>query len=207
MSPTLDHKLILNRKALDGLHQAGLSDRAVELIDITAARKLALWRQGSGTDLYLLALVIAASRQVALCYFGNAELQPTTDRVVQAGQSHNLPELGTAYRVFLDCYPREELQPASKPEATAAAELSRLRLLAEIHDFLNQGTRVEIEILKALRGELDVEIAAQQEVTGPTVDEASIGSDSEHQLWPYEGEFWRDELGYYRQPITNRCGR
>jgi tetratricopeptide (TPR) repeat protein len=81
------------------------------------------------------------------------------------------------------------------------------RLLAEIHDFLNQGTRVEIEILKALRGELDMELAAQAEVTGPTVEEANISSDSEHQLWPFKGEYWRDELGYYRQPITNRCGR
>jgi hypothetical protein len=81
------------------------------------------------------------------------------------------------------------------------------RLLAEIHDFLNQGTRVEIEILKALRGELDIEIAAEQEVSGPTVEEQKIKSDAEHQLWPFEGEFWRDELGFYRQPITNRCGR
>jgi hypothetical protein len=81
------------------------------------------------------------------------------------------------------------------------------RLLAEIHDFLNQGTRVEIEILKALRGELDIEIAAESEVSGPTVEEQKISSDAEHQLWPFRGEFWRDELGYYRQPITNRCGR
>ena len=81
------------------------------------------------------------------------------------------------------------------------------RLLAEIHDFMNQGTRVEIEILKALRGELDIEIAAQQEVSGPSTKEARISSDAEHQLWPFEGEYWRDELGYYRQPISNRCGR
>lgn len=81
------------------------------------------------------------------------------------------------------------------------------RLLAEIHDFLNQGTRVEIEILKALRGELDIEIAAESEVTGPTVKEQKISSDAEHQLWPFRGEYWRDELGFYRQPITNRCGR
>ena len=87
------------------------------------------------------------------------------------------------------------------------AQLMSERLLAEIHDFLNQGTRVEIEILKALRGELDMELAAQAEVTGPTVEEAKISSDSEHQLWPFKGEYWRDELGYYRQPITNRCGR
>jgi TolA-binding protein len=81
------------------------------------------------------------------------------------------------------------------------------RLLAEIHDFMNQGTRVEIEILKALRGELDIEISAEQEVSGPTIKAAKISSDAEHQLWPFEGEYWRDELGYYRQPISNRCGR
>ncbi len=81
------------------------------------------------------------------------------------------------------------------------------RLLSEIHDFLNQGTRVEIEILKALRGELDMELASAGEISGPTVEKAKISSDSEHQLWPFRGEFWRDELGYYRQPITNRCGR
>jgi len=81
------------------------------------------------------------------------------------------------------------------------------RLLAEIQDLLNQTTRIEIEILKALRGELDLEIQTEQEATGPSVEEAEISSDAEHVIWPYEGEFWRDELGYYRQPVTSRCGR
>jgi glycosidase len=133
MSLPLDHTLILNRAALDALHQAGLNDLAVELNDINAARKLALWRRSSGTDLYLLALMTAASRQVALRYFGEANLKPANDRVLLAGQAHLLPELGSAYRDFLDCYPREALHPARQPGATAAAGLSRLRLLAEIH--------------------------------------------------------------------------
>jgi hypothetical protein len=80
-------------------------------------------------------------------------------------------------------------------------------LLAEIQDLLNQTTRVEIEILKALRGELDIEIQTESELTGPAVQEAKIESDAEHVIWPFEGEFWRDELGYYRQPVTSRCGR
>ncbi len=81
------------------------------------------------------------------------------------------------------------------------------RLLAEIQDLLNQTTRVEIEILKALRGELDLEIQTEQEVTGPVVQQAEIKSDAEHVIWPFEGEYWRDELGYYRQPVASRCGR
>jgi tetratricopeptide (TPR) repeat protein len=80
------------------------------------------------------------------------------------------------------------------------------RLLSEIKDINNQATRVEIEILKALRGELDMEIKQEGEVSGPLVQEDKIKSDAEHVLWPFTGEFWRDELGYYQQPIVNRCG-
>ena len=25
--------------------------------------------------------------------------------------------------------------------------------------------------------------------------------------WPFDGEYWRDELGFYRQQVTSRCGR
>ncbi len=133
MPRPLDLKLLLNRKSLHGLRQAGLGDQAIELSNINAARRIALWRRSSGTDLYLLALMTAASRQVAMRYFAAADLQPDIDRVVLAGQAHHLPELGTTYRAFLKCYPREELQPARNAAATAASRSSRLRLLAELH--------------------------------------------------------------------------
>jgi tetratricopeptide (TPR) repeat protein len=81
------------------------------------------------------------------------------------------------------------------------------RLLGEIQDYLNQTTRIEIEILKALRGELDIEIQTEAELSGPAVQEVKISSDAEHVIWPFVGEYWRDELGYYRQPVANRCGR
>ncbi len=25
-------------------------------------------------------------------------------------------------------------------------------------------------------------------------------------IWPFNGEYWRDELGYYRVKIKNKCG-
>jgi hypothetical protein len=31
--------------------------------------------------------------------------------------------------------------------------------------------------------------------------------DDEHQFWPFTGEYWRDELGYYRYKLMNKCGR
>jgi hypothetical protein len=30
--------------------------------------------------------------------------------------------------------------------------------------------------------------------------------DNEHVLWPFDGEFWKDELGSYRQVIVSQCG-
>jgi tetratricopeptide (TPR) repeat protein len=81
------------------------------------------------------------------------------------------------------------------------------RLLSEIQDFLNQTTRVEIEILKALRGELEQEAAAGEAIDRIHARNAEISSDEEHVIWPFEGEYWRDELGYYRQPVERHCGR
>ena len=32
-----------------------------------------------------------------------------------------------------------------------------------------------------------------------------IRADDEHVIWPFIGEYWRDELGYYRVKIANKC--
>jgi len=26
-------------------------------------------------------------------------------------------------------------------------------------------------------------------------------------LWPFDGEYWRDELGSYQQVVTSKCGK
>jgi hypothetical protein len=43
-----------------------------------------------------------------------------------------------------------------------------------------------------------------------TVEESKaniVKPDEEHVIWPFNGEYWRDELGFYRQTITSKCGR
>ena len=32
-----------------------------------------------------------------------------------------------------------------------------------------------------------------------------IRVDDEHNMWPFTGEYWRDELGYYRVKVANKC--
>ncbi len=132
MSQYLDKTPLLNRLALHRLQQAGLNELAEDLLDINAARKFALWRQGSGVETYLFTLLTAAARQMALHYFAQMNLQPGIDKVELAGTMHALPELGTAYREFLHCYPKSELTITNKPDADATERLIRQRLLAEI---------------------------------------------------------------------------
>ncbi len=132
MSLTLDKKPLLNRFTLQQLQKAGLSELADDLLDINPARKFALWRQGSGAEVYLLTLLTAAARQMALRYFAQLDLRPGIDKIDLAGTAHSVPELGTAYREFLHCYPREDLKIANVSSANTAEVLARQRLLAEI---------------------------------------------------------------------------
>jgi tetratricopeptide (TPR) repeat protein len=73
------------------------------------------------------------------------------------------------------------------------------RLLAELQEVENQADTIEIEILGYQRGELGVPPAT------PPSSGSSVHVDSEHVLWPFNGEYWRDELGFYRQQLTNHC--
>jgi hypothetical protein len=80
------------------------------------------------------------------------------------------------------------------------------RLVEEMQDLSNQIDTVEIEVLNYERGLIGQELQAQM-----TAASESSGGDvyvsPEHNVWPFNGEFWRDELGYYRQQVTYKCGR
>ena len=82
------------------------------------------------------------------------------------------------------------------------------RLLEELQELLNQSTAILIEILNARRGQLTQEILDEQEMSAaPTQQATAPEGDAEHVIWPFNGEYWRDELGFYRQPIASQCGR
>jgi len=90
-----------------------------------------------------------------------------------------------------------------------AGDLARQRyrrMLDELQDLQNQGTAILAEIFNARRGALSQELVEQQ-VTVAQSALARVTADEEHYLWPFNGEYWRDELGFYRQQIASRCGR
>ena len=91
-------------------------------------------------------------------------------------------------------------------QAGEIAKARYSRLVEEMQDLSNQIDTVEIEVLNFERGQIGQELQAQM-----TAASESTGGDvyvsPEHNVWPFNGEYWRDELGYYRQQVTYLCGR
>jgi tetratricopeptide (TPR) repeat protein len=103
----------------------------------------------------------------------------------------------------------QDIAAAKSVAIDNAGDLARNRyerLITELQDLINQAAAIQIEIINAMLGELDKELQEQQ-VLVATKASKKIKTDSEHNVWPFEGEYWRDELGFYRQLIDSRCGR
>jgi TolA-binding protein len=80
------------------------------------------------------------------------------------------------------------------------------RLISELQDLGNQVDTVELEIATFRRGQIDQELQQQMSLAKQSKG-GDVNVDEEHQLWPFDGEWWRDELGFYRQQVTNLCTR
>lgn len=80
------------------------------------------------------------------------------------------------------------------------------RLIDELNELMNQVDTVELEIATYQRGQLSQEMQEQQTQVARSGG-LNVEVDEEHQMWPFDGEYWRDELGFYRQQVTSQCGR
>jgi tetratricopeptide (TPR) repeat protein len=80
------------------------------------------------------------------------------------------------------------------------------RLIESLMDFNNQIDAVDLEVATFERGQLSQAMQDQQ-VTAERAAGGKVEVDEEHQVWPFDGEYWRDELGFYRQQVTSKCGR
>ena len=93
-----------------------------------------------------------------------------------------------------------------------AGDLARRRinrLTEELAQLIKRVIKIEYEILQGERGALEQEVIQEQQIikggTARRPDEIRV--DDEHNIWPFTGEYWRDELGYYRVRIVNKCQR
>jgi len=93
-----------------------------------------------------------------------------------------------------------------------AGEMARKRIERLVGEFAALHTRVikiKFEILEGekIQEESDLRTESQSAHGHKAQEIGKINVDDEHQFWPFTGEYWRDELGYYRYKLSNKCGR
>ncbi len=81
------------------------------------------------------------------------------------------------------------------------------RFVDEIEEHLRNGEKILIDITAAQRNLIDDKIKRGQVSAADSKIFGIVKPDEEHSLWPFAGEYWRDELGYYRQVVLSTCGR
>ena len=88
------------------------------------------------------------------------------------------------------------------------AAMQRLdRVYRELGSLLSQALRIKFETLQSERKMLAVEkqLTSEQVASQRAFQPEIPLPDEEHVYWPFDGEYWRDELGSYTTLIPNRC--
>lgn len=80
------------------------------------------------------------------------------------------------------------------------------RYLEELQEHLRNAQKILIDIVNAERNKLDEKVIKGQVGKEETDVYGVVSPDEEHVLWPFDGEYWRDELGFYRQVVVSKCG-
>lgn len=85
------------------------------------------------------------------------------------------------------------------------------RLTDELAQLIKRVIKIEYEILQGAKGDLEEDVRRempnQSTAAIPGRRPEDIRADDEHDIWPFTGEYWRDELGYYRVKIMNKCAK
>jgi tetratricopeptide (TPR) repeat protein len=90
-------------------------------------------------------------------------------------------------------------EAGSRARAKLEYERDGLRTL------LGQALRIKIEVSRKEREALEGSLAKGSQVEVVRDLRYSTAVSDEHLYWPYEGEFWRDELGTYSYTLTKGC--
>ncbi len=103
----------------------------------------------------------------------------------------------------------EVLQELTVQKSLAEADAGRLarerleRLSEELRQLSRDGSKIKIETLEKQGGR--VEARARGEQIARDVRTEPIVVDDEHFKWKFNGEYWKDELGFYRFKIRSEC--
>jgi len=100
----------------------------------------------------------------------------------------------------------QDLTVAQSTAQTEAGKVARERIKRfsdELGSLARDGVKIKYEILNAKAEKISQEAAGAR--VSSSHREEPIIIDDEHFQWKFDGEYWKDELGYYRFRIKSRC--
>ena len=171
----------------------GILDQAPEdfaLYDLA----LKIRNEESGLDPFVeqVALKALQDKQLGKYFAYVAELEREMEMFED--MSGNFKSGGVGERVTEDL----ELALSQAREATGAEARTRITgMIKEIKDLKIEMIKVQYEILEKRKQQKSLE----QYPAKPQTPEI----DAEHEIYKYNGEYWQDELGYYRYEVTSIC--
>ncbi len=158
-------------------------------------------RGKSGKLLRRILKVALADKDLKLINASVLEIEKETQRIRRKSSTFSQGKL-SAQLV-------DGLQKRKSELMKAAGRLTKLRLEAErdfLSELMSQVLRIKLENDQA---ELDVlrKVQAGEMDLGPTLlpYDWTAATDDEKIYWPYQGEYWRDELGTYEYTLTWGC--
>ncbi len=104
----------------------------------------------------------------------------------------------------------EELNASARSEQTArrvAADFMEKRLrdaLARLDGFDAQKEIIELEIARVETEEMEARFDRDQKLSGQSLHRPRVDGEREVH-WPFQGEFWIDEIGHYRFTLKDAC--
>jgi hypothetical protein len=120
--------------------------------------------------------------------------------------------LGTKNEVFKFSDLAKELGENLKKERTGLIQRAGLIAKAKLQreseyltELLSQGLRIQFETTTKEKEFLESSLNGNGKVKELKKyrDTTAVADDEEY--WPYEGEYWRDELGTYQYTLTKGC--
>ena len=105
----------------------------------------------------------------------------------------------------------EVLQELTVQQSLAQADAGKLarerldRMINELRELSRDGGKIKFETLNNKAGQVSAAARGEQ-ISGDNRLEPIV-VDDEHFMWKFNGEYWKDELGFYRFKIRSKCPR
>ena len=163
-----------------------------------------LVRGGGEVDEELRRIVGAASDDQQLAR--KLELIETIDRERQRYERLNASlrnsALGSKLEETLD-----QEQGVAKSEAGNLITKRLTRVVSELQDLVLQKKSILFEVARAEKGEIDADVRSEMVTQTQVTERPDLAVSDEELFWVFDGEYWKDELGYYHFNVNTECKR